>query len=149
MHRDNDWNKAFNFSSDLTFVTNCMKETNGTDWSFCNFVSSLFETQLINQLNPTQPYSTQLNRRSGAAGLHSSWDEVLFQQLLRATKLSQAQPQLQPHIVGLWLWARLGMQRRQPEDESPGFKDHSLAHSWLPSLLCWILLPPRPHLHDS
>ncbi|KAF3340754.1 ABC transporter G family member 28-like protein [Carex littledalei] len=29
MDRDKDWNEAFNFSSDLTFVTSCMKETNG------------------------------------------------------------------------------------------------------------------------
>ncbi|CAL9050185.1 unnamed protein product [Musa banksii] len=26
---DKDWNEAFNFSSDLSFLTNCMKETNG------------------------------------------------------------------------------------------------------------------------
>jgi len=47
--RDQEWNTAYNFSSDPTFLTNCMKKTDGTfqfpfilfsvDWFF-GFVAS-------------------------------------------------------------------------------------------------------------
>ena len=30
MCRETEWNQAFDFSKDTTFLTNCMKETKGT-----------------------------------------------------------------------------------------------------------------------
>lgn len=41
---DRDWNEAFNFSSNLSFLTNCIKKTKGTTYLVMFFLIFLCES---------------------------------------------------------------------------------------------------------
>ncbi|XP_078177344.1 ABC transporter G family member 28-like [Carex rostrata] len=71
---DKDWNEAFNFSSDLTFVTNCMKETNGDlGQRVCTAAEMKF---YFNSFNEQQNYlkpNLNCNLTSWVEGCEPGW----------------------------------------------------------------------------
>ncbi|KAJ3672172.1 hypothetical protein LUZ60_006893 [Juncus effusus] len=70
-----DWNEAFNFSSDLTFLTNCMKETDGDlPQRICTaaemkFYFSSLESSQKNYLRP----NLNCNLTSWVSGCEAGW----------------------------------------------------------------------------
>ena len=95
----------------------------------------------------------RINRRPTAARVHGRRDEVLLWELPREQRekeLRQAKQELQPHFMDRWLWAWMVMQCRQRSGgQLKRCCQHPFQNPRLQRLLCWVLLPSWPHLHDT